>query len=206
VLFEFPPEDGDYSGLDGGGGAPEGVPPFIFDLQLWPYTAGQSFVTELEARGGIAEVDRALRTFPVTTEQILHPDRYPSDRPTRVDVPDLASDLGSGWGDLDVMQVGEAWLQAMLDLRLDDSTAEAAATGWDGGIYRAFTDGSDAVVMFATAWDTQADADAFAQAVREWLDAEDTAGWIGRPRGVPRVSLLLATDPDLVPPRSSSDA
>jgi hypothetical protein len=206
LLFEFPPEDGDYSGLDGGGGAPEGVPPFIFDLQLWPYTAGQSFVTELEARGGIAEVDRALRTFPVTTEQILHPDRYPSDRPTRVDVPDLASDLGSGWGDLDVMQVGEAWLQAMLDLRLDDSTAEAAATGWDGGIYRAFTDGSDAVVMFATAWDTQADADAFAQAVREWLDAEDTAGWIGRPRGVPRVSLLLATDPDLVPPRSSSDA
>jgi hypothetical protein len=206
VLFEFPPEDGDYSGLDGGGGAPEGVPPFIFDLQLWPYTAGQSFITELEARGGIAEVDRALRTFPVTTEQILHPDRYPSDRPTRVDVPDLASDLGPGWGDLDVMQVGEAWLEAMLDLRLDGSTAEAAAAGWDGGIYRAFTDGSDAVVMFATAWDTQSDADAFAQALREWLDAEDTAGWIGRPRGAPRVSLLLATDPELVPPRSSSDA
>jgi hypothetical protein len=200
LLFEFPPEDGDYSGLGDGGGAPEGVPPFMFDLQLWPYTAGQSFVTELEARGGIAEVDRALRTFPVTTEQVLHPDRYPSDRPTRVDVPDLASDLGPGWGDLDVMQVGEAWLQAMLALRLDDTTAEAASAGWDGGIYRAFTDGRDAVVMFATAWDTQADADAFAGALRGWLDAEGTPGRIGRSSVARRVSLILATDPELVPP------
>jgi hypothetical protein len=200
VLFEFPPADGDYSGLDGGGGAPEGVPPFMFDLQLWPYTAGQAFVTELESRGGIAEVNAALRAFPITTEQILHPERYPSDRPSRVDVPDLASDLGPGWGDLDVMQVGEAWLQAMLALRLGDTTAEAASAGWDGGIYRAFTDGRDAIVMFATAWDTQADADAFAGALRAWLDAEGTPGRIGRSSVAPRVSLILATDPELVPP------
>jgi hypothetical protein len=115
-------------------------------------------------------------------------------------VPDLASDLGPGWGDLDVMQVGEAWLQAMLALRLGDTTAEAASAGWDGGVYRAFTDGRDAVVMFATAWDTQADADAFAGALRGWLDAEGTPGRIGRSSVAPRVSLILATDPELVPP------
>lgn len=197
LLFEFPPEDGDYSGLGDGGGAPEGVPPFMFDLQLWPYTAGQAFVTELEARGGIAEVNGALRTFPVTTEQIMHPDRYPSDRPSRVDVPDLASDLGPGWGDLDVMQVGEAWLQAMLALRLDEATAEAAATGWDGGVYRAFTDGRDAVVMFSTAWDTQADADAFAQAIQDWLDAGDTSGSVRRWDAGRQVGFTVSTDPDL---------
>ena len=192
VLFEFPPDDGDFSGLGDGGGMPPGVPPFMVDLQLWPYTAGQSFVTALDGRGGTAEIDRALRRFPTTTEQILHPERYPGDAPARVDVPDLTRDLGPGWGDLDVMQVGEAWLAAMLGLRLDTATAEAAAAGWGGGLYRAFTDGHDAAVVLATDWDSVADADAFAQALREWLDADGQWGVVGRP-DPQRVTLAVAT-------------
>jgi hypothetical protein len=192
VLFEFPPDDGDFSGLGDGGGMPDGVPPFMVDLQLWPYTAGQSFVTALDGRGGTAEIDAALRRFPTTTEQILHPERFPGDTPARVDVPDLSRELGPGWGDLDVMQVGEAWLAAMLGLRLDSATADAAAAGWDGGLYRAFTDGNDAAVVLATAWDSTADADAFAQAVREWLDAEGQWGVVGRP-DPQRVTLAVAT-------------
>ena len=174
---------------------PDGVPPFMIDLQLWPYTAGQAFITELEARGGVDEVDEALRTFPTTTEQILHPERYPDDVPSRLDVPDLSDALGDGWGDLDVMQVGEAWLAAMLGLRLDSATAEAAAAGWDGGLYRAFTDGDDAAVVLATAWDSRADADAFEQAVREWLAADDASGIVGRPSAT-RVTLAIATTDD----------
>ena len=51
------------------GGVPDGVPPFMVDLQLWPYTAGQSFVTALDgarrrrprstARCGVPDDDRA---------------------------------------------------------------------------------------------------------------------------------------------------
>jgi hypothetical protein len=193
VLFEFPPDDGDFSGLGDGGGMPDGVPPFMVDLQLWPYTAGQSFVTALDGRGGTAEIDAALRRFPTTTEQILHPERFPGDAPpARVDVPDLSRAFGPGWGDLDVMQVGEAWLAAMLGLRLDSAAADAAAAGWDGGLYRAFTDGDDAAVVLATAWDSAADADAFAQALREWLDAEEQWGVVGRP-DPQRVTLAVAT-------------
>jgi hypothetical protein len=193
VLFEFPPDDGDFSGLGDGGGMPDGVPPFMVDLQLWPYTAGQSFVTALDGRGGTAEIDAALRRFPTTTEQILHPERFPGDAPpARVDVPDLSRAFGPGWGDLDVMQVGEAWLAAMLGLRLDSAAADAAAAGWDGGLYRAFTDGADAAVVLATAWDSAADADAFAQALREWLDAEEQWGVVGRP-DPQRVTLAVAT-------------
>jgi hypothetical protein len=114
-----------------------------------------------------------------------------------VNVPDLTSELGSEWGDLDVMQVGEAWFQAMLGLRLDDATAEAAATGWDGGIYRAFTDGRDAVVVFETAWDSQPDADAFAQAMQEWLDAGGTPGSVRRSDAGRHVGFTVSTDPEL---------
>jgi glycosyltransferase involved in cell wall biosynthesis len=95
------------------------------------------------------------------------------------------------------MQVGEAWLAAMLALRLDAATADAAAAGWDGGVYRAFTDGDDALVVFDTAWDTQADADAFAQAVRDWLDAGETAGEVGRRAGG-HVTFAMATDVSLL--------
>ncbi|MET0801218.1 MAG: hypothetical protein ABWZ53_08635 [Actinomycetota bacterium] len=192
VLFEFPPADGDFSGLGGGGDLPDGIPPFVARTMLWPYTAGQSFITDLEARGGLDEVNGALVRFPMTTEQILHPDRYPSDRPTSVDVPDLSDELGPRWGDLDVMQVGEAWLSTMLGLRLDHGVAEAAAAGWDGGLYRAFTDGTDAAVVLVTAWDTSADADAFEQAAREWFAVGDVAGIVGRPSDA-AVGLAIST-------------
>jgi hypothetical protein len=193
LLFEFPPEDGDFSGLGGGGAMPDGVPPFMVDQALWPYTAGQSFVTDLEAGGGVAAIDDALRRFPTTTEQVLHPERYPGDSPSRVDVPDLGDELGPGWGDLDVMQVGESWLDAMLSLRMEGATAEAAAAGWDGGVYRAFTDGEDALVVFDTAWDTQGDADAFAQAMRDWFAAGGTTGAVGGSADR-RVAFAMATD------------
>ena len=193
LLFEFPPEDGDFSGLDGGGELPEGVPPFMVDQALWPYTAGQSFVTDLDTRGGVAAIDGALSRFPTTTEQVLHPERYPGDTPSRVDVPDLTAALGPAWGDLDVMQVGESWLDAMLSLRMEGTTAEAAAAGWDGGVYRSFTDGEDALVVFDTAWDTQGDADAFAQAMRDWFAAGDTIGVVGGAADR-RVAFAMATD------------
>ena len=61
----------------------------MVDLQLWPYTAGQSFVTALEGAAARPRSTSALRRFPVTTEQILHPERFPGDTPARVDVPDL---------------------------------------------------------------------------------------------------------------------
>ena len=66
------------------------------DLQLWPYDAGIAFIRHLDEAGGTAQVDEALTTFPVSTEQILHPERWPNDVPQPVDVPDLGPALGDG--------------------------------------------------------------------------------------------------------------
>jgi hypothetical protein len=114
VIFRFPVTDiGD---LPGGG--TEGVPPLIVELQAYPYTLGQIFVDSLADDGGPAAVDRALRTFPSTTEQVLHPAKFPGDAPQRVDIPDFAPTFGPGWRDHDVMVVGEVWLRALLHTRL----------------------------------------------------------------------------------------
>ncbi len=151
-----------------GGSAPAGVPPFLYAINTWPYSGGMAFVGTLAGRGGVDAVDEAFRRFPVSTEQVIHPDRFPTDRPTPVTIPDLTGQLGPAWGDLDAMTIGEEWLRAMLALRLDDATADAAAAGWDGGAYRAFTDGTDVVVVLRTAWDTPEDAAAFADALGAW--------------------------------------
>ena len=138
-----------------------------------------AFIQDLDDRGGTALVNRALTTFPVSTEQIIHPERWPNDTPQPVDVPDLGPALGAGWRDLDVMTVGEVWLQLMLELRLDADDAGRAATGWDGGLYRAWTDGSRTAVVLRTVWDSPEDAQEFADA----MGAVDRRVGVRRPAG-----------------------
>ena len=153
-----------------------GVPPFIVRLETWPYVAGEAFIAAREAAGGRAAVNAALRTFPATTEQVMHPERYPRDRAQPVGVRDLGAALGRSWRDIDVMEVGEAWLSILLGLRLDALIADRAAAGWDGGIYRAWRDGAQAAVVLRTVWDTRADASEFAEALRSWIDAGGSTG------------------------------
>jgi uncharacterized protein (DUF779 family) len=174
VAAEFPGGSID----QGGGGLPSGVPPFIMQLQFWPYTAGQAFIDAIDRRGGVKAVNGAIDTFPLSTEQVIHPERYPNDVPQPVDVPDLSAKLGEGWHDLDVMAVGEAWLQTMLRLRLDHATADAAAAGWDGGTYRAWTNGDAVAVAMRTVWDSRQDARAFTEAAQAWIDGGDVPGFV----------------------------
>ena len=172
----------------------EGVPPFVARLQAWPYDQGMRFIGALEARGGLDEVDEAFVDLPTSTEQIIHPERYPNDAPTPVDVPDLSRELGPGWEDLDVMSIGEAWLQIALGLRLDGSQADAAAAGWDGGTYRAWSNGTDTAVELSTAWDSARDAEEFAASMTEWIDQGDGPATVLEPEGN-AVTVLFASDP-----------
>jgi hypothetical protein len=154
---------------------PGDVTPFIDAIQNWPYTEGLRFITALDVRGGVDAVDGAFRDMPISTEQIIHPERYPNDVPTPVDVPDASDALGPGWTDLDVQGVGEMWLQLALSLRLEDSESEQAASGWDGGIYRAWAGGDDVAVILATVWDSEAEAREFATAMERWIALGDDA-------------------------------
>ena len=169
------------------------IPPFVLRLQAWSYDAGQLFIAALVSDGGVDAIDAAMADPPVSTEQIIHPERYPNDAPTPVDVPDLSDELGQGWEDLDVMTIGEEWLQIAFGLRLDASQAAQASAGWDGGTYRAFTDGEDAAVVLTTVWDSEDDASEFATAMISWLDAGEDVGVVVGPDGT-SVQVLFASD------------
>jgi hypothetical protein len=194
VLLRFPVAAP--GSLSGGGSAGE-VPPLITEIQAYPYTAGQRFVDALADQGGPAVVNRALRRFPTTTEQILHPSKFPGDVAETVDVPDFAPTFGPTWRDHDVMIVGEVWLKALLNLRLEEDAAASAAAGWDGGLYRAWSDGDDVAVVMSTVWDSPQDAKEFSDVLGKWLSRGSGLGIVLKAEGT-RVHAGFASSQDVM--------
>ena len=84
-------------------------------------------------------------------------------------------------------------LNLMLGLRMDVGAPTAAATGWDGGLYRAWTEGAHMAVVIRTAWDSVEDAQEFAYAMGDWIDAGQQAARVLPVQG-PDVRILFASD------------
>lgn len=125
-----------------------------------PYVDGFRFVQELRARGGWKAVNDAYATLPVSTEQLLHVDKYlANEPPVRLAVPALPP--GYGREDQDVL--GEQGLRMVFEQWATNREARAAAAGWGGDRFvvgrKAVANGGQA---WAAAWhvrfDTLADA------------------------------------------------
>jgi len=139
---------------------------------LFPYDQGYNFANYLYAEGGWDAIDAAYANPPVSTEQILHPERYPDDTPVEVTVPDLLNTLGNGWEEVDRNVMGEWYTYLILgngrdaSFQLDDETASTAAEGWGGDTYVYYNNPNNSKFAFVwlSQWDTTADADEFLQA------------------------------------------
>ncbi len=175
-------------------GSTAGIPPFVVQYETWPYTTGLAFIEAMDRRGGISAVNHAMQDLPVSTEQVIHPERYPNDVPTPVNIADLGPKLGPGFTDLDVMPVGESFLSIMLGLRLSTDAAGTDAAGWDGGIYRAWSDGSHVAVVLSTVWDRPQDSAEFASGMKEWLGSRDGQTAAVLPVEGQGVRVLFASD------------
>jgi hypothetical protein len=144
--------------------------PAVYQEDLsFPYTVGTPFVNYLYQQGGWEAVDQAYLNPPVSTEQIMHPDRYPDDKPVEVSLPDLLPILGEGWELLDQDVMGEWHTLLMLTSGVDPEARQSvdvampAVDGWGGDIYQVyFNSGTQQVVLvLKTQWDTSAEAQEF---------------------------------------------
>jgi hypothetical protein len=153
----------------------DSAPPFMQEDLSFPYQTGMEFVQSLYDSGGWDGVDAAYQNLPDSTEQILHPDRYPDDQPIQVDIPEITSTLGSGWHMLEENTIGEWYTYLILAKgidpsgQLDDQDARSAAEGWGGDRYVVFynEDSQETVLVVHYQWDTDRDARQFADAFRE---------------------------------------
>ncbi|HET9292314.1 MAG TPA: hypothetical protein VFQ49_14650 [Actinomycetes bacterium] len=179
----------------------DAAPAVIREAMLFPYQEGLRFVRALYQQGGWDAVNRAYRDPPVSTEQVLHPERYlgARDRPQAVDVPDLSGRLGGGWRSGVELSFGELDARLLLQGELAVTTAGAAAAGWDGGRLRTFQRGGSTALALRTVWDSTAEASQFCNAVRGWangrFDASGQAAGSRRWSGSGQQAALLCRGP-----------
>ena len=148
------------------------APAIIRETFNFPYTYGQTFVSQLQEQGWDA-VDAAYADPPVTTEQILHPEKYfTRDEPQIVTLPPLTDTLGSGWRLADDSVLGEFQMQVYLAQQVDRGIADTASAGWDGDRYAVYISRNDEVLVLSTAWDSPADREQFTTAYTGYAEAK----------------------------------
>jgi hypothetical protein len=143
----------------------DSAPAFMKEDFIFPYQQGKDFVQSIFDAGGWEAVNQVYLQPPVTTEQILHPEQYPHDIPSAVEVPDLVAVLGSEWDEIDRGVMGEWYTYLILSAGLEaqanipQSEAQTAAAGWEGDTYVVlYNENQDQVsLVLLTQWASDAD-------------------------------------------------
>lgn len=119
------------------------APRFLRDLLIFPYDTGSTFVSRLVGAEGVEMVDRTYGAPPVSTEQVIHPDKFlAGEEPEGVTLPDTQL---SGFEVAEESVWGELGFQVTLHEALGFEEARTASAGWGGDRYRVLWDGEDRV-------------------------------------------------------------
>jgi hypothetical protein len=144
------------------------VPKFVLTLIGAPYTLGQA-MTEAVVADDAGAIDDLFRHPPTNDSVLLDPLRAIDPTDARdVSVPATAA----GEKKVDSGQVGALTTYLMLAQRLPLRDALAAADGWDGDAYLAFTRGGNTCVRVSYAGDTSAGTQRLRDALQRWIGAE----------------------------------
>ena len=111
-------------------------------------------------------MNNAHRRPPMTTEQVLHPEKYFAREPGEdIVMTDNQQVLAAGFKRIEEDTLGELELSVYLGQTRTSGTDDTAAAGWAGDRLAVYVRGDEAAVIWWTTWDTDADAhEAFAAA------------------------------------------
>lgn len=141
------------------------APAIVKEPLLFAYVEGLAFVATIKKRGnGWDAVDAAYRAPPLSTEQILHPDRYGPDGDWPTHFPAGAGRWLRGYDELQQDSFGELGVRLVVQQHVETVNAWEVADGWDGDRLWTLDDGARTVLVWRTTWDTESDATAFARA------------------------------------------
>lgn len=142
-----------------GGAALRDALPILRARLLFPYRAGTSMAAELYMAGGLQLLNRLNTQPPVSTEQVLHPEKYlAGELPIVVRAPSAPP----GYRVVASDTLGELATSVVLERCASAPLARAAAAGWGGDRFTLLEGPNGQVaLLWSTAWDTEADAKEF---------------------------------------------
>lgn len=143
------------------------------ELLLFPYTAGPAFIGAVMERGQggtYGEVDAAFANPPVSSEQILHPEKYFGSEES------LATEPPQARGEVvDSGNIGEFLLRLLLEDAMSEEDAREAAAGWGGDAYATWREGDTVVFSAHFTLDSPKDRDELVEALGSWARAHGSA-------------------------------
>jgi len=148
----------------------ESAPEFIQEELIFPSIYGLGFVSSFYLKDSWAGVDTIYEDPPVSSEQILHPERYPRDSPISIEIPDVSEVLAGDWQEIERGLLGEWRTLAVLQQQLPMDIVDMAAEGWGGDYFLLMKNeqsGNSALILL-TVWDTMRDAHEFAASFIEF--------------------------------------
>jgi len=147
------------------------VPSAIADKLLFEYQNGMSFVKQAFMKAGWPGVNRLYRSPPLSTEQMLHPEKYfdAPDPPTVINDKNLSCLFPAGWKEIENNTLGELMVQSLFSKFLSREEARVVAGGWDGDRFVAFRRGDAISFIWITVWDYPRDAQEFYEKYQQIL-------------------------------------
>jgi hypothetical protein len=148
----------------------ENSPLYLRLTLVFPYTKGMLFQNAVFERDGQAGFGEVFLKPPVSTQQIIHPDKYFSGlKPTQPGLPD--PHLKRTYKSLIGGSLGELEHGVMLEQYLGKARAAEIAPHWRGCAFELREDKKAArtVLLYAAEWDSEPSARQFFEAYREVL-------------------------------------
>lgn len=148
----------------------DAAPGFVRSWYNFPFVKGTWFVFQQRKTGKYYLVDAAYRRAPLSTEQIIHPEKYfeKPDNPIGIVLPNMAADVGPGARLVYEDTWGEWGLSALLTEWLGGKRGSAAGWGGDRVAMYEIPGGGMTAAWFTT-WDSPDAARDFEQALaRAW--------------------------------------
>ena len=137
------------------------LPELLRQKLVFPYREGSQFVRWAHAAKGWTGVNGLFADPPLSTAQILHPEKYYLKRqnPQRISFPGLAQQMKER-AVVD-QTLGEYLVQLLLLSRLSRQEASQIAASWTGDQLSAYQDGEHTLTVWITAWQSDQDAQSF---------------------------------------------
>jgi hypothetical protein len=147
------------------------LPPALVEENFFPYYAGAALIARVLEQHGWAGVDTLYAAPPLSTEQLLHPEKYftEPDPPTHVEIGGVAALFPADWQELENNVLGELMIRVLFEQFLPKEDARIAAAGWDGDRFIAYGHGAAAAFVWTSVWDSDGDAEEFLAAYRRVL-------------------------------------